>query len=871
MLCFLDDFSMPKINDWGDQETLEIVRFVVEQRGLYTLNPEEAGSKNNIEQMKYCAAMRHPTGGRNSIPDRMQRHFFCLNMTPPSMRSVQNIYGRILDAIITAKKYPGKPGEEIMAMKNILIDSTINIWESVSKRLLPTPTKFHYEFNIRDLARVFQGICRVAYAYEYKIIQNCSRLKEKIPPQLFMIGLWRHECERTFVDKLITYADKKIFMDMLNKISKEKFRDACGFDDDMLMTDMLFADFQRDAEVDEYGSILSEAPYVYEACPSINAIKKRANEQLASYNEKYPSKKMELVIFDDALFHLLRTIRTVNSPAGNALLVGVGGSGKQSLTKLSAHICKHRFFQIALTKAYGEKALMEDIKELFGTVCNTTNQVSFVITDQEIKNDGFLELINSLLATGEIPGMLTKDDKEMFMLGVKPHLQKELGKGVEPTTSQLTNFFLNRVKDCLHIILAFSPVGTKFRTRASMFPSLFSQCSIDWFLPWPKEALVDVSGRFIGTFDIECTKETKAELVQHMGACHDMVREVSEIYFERMRKSVFTTPKSYLSFLDMYKDLYGKKWKEIDVQQSSIKSGLDKLLEATVGVGEMKKMLQIEDQKLRIASDETNKLIATLTIENAAAEKKTIECETTKNMVIDKKTTIGIEKEAANKDLMAAMPFVEAAEGALKGIKPNDITELKAMKKLHDVGKIILDCVQILFMGPIVTTSPKEFSIQKKAVLFIADSNEEYTYDLFLQNLLGLLTEFGANEKDLINEETIELLAPYLEVAFRDDPDRLVVTGEIAKGSSSALKGICDWARAMSDYHKASKIVKPKLRLLNLKAGELRVAEAQLEAAMIELDAVIKKKAALDAMYAEKQGVKDQMQADANKLKRKMD
>jgi len=174
-------------------------------------------------------------------------------------------------------------------------------------------------------------------------------------------------------------------------------------------------------------------------------------------------------------------------------------------------------------------------------------------------------------------------------------------------------------------------------------------------------------------------------------------------------------------------------------------------------------------------------------------------------------------------------------------------------------------------MGPMVTSNPKEFTIQKKAVLFIADSNEEYTYDLFQQNLLGLLVEFGANSKDLINEETIELLAPYLEVAFKDDPDRLVVTGDIAKGSSSALKGICDWARAMSDYHKASKIVKPKLRLLNLKAGELRVAEAQLEAAMIELDAVIKKKAALDAMYAEKQAVKDQMQADANKLKRKMD
>ena len=110
MLCFLDDFSMPKINNWGDQETLEIVRLVIEQRGLYTLIPEDAGTFNNFQRIKYAAAMRHPTGGRNSIPPRMMRHFFSINMTPPSMRSIQNIYGRILEAIITPKKYPGTQG-----------------------------------------------------------------------------------------------------------------------------------------------------------------------------------------------------------------------------------------------------------------------------------------------------------------------------------------------------------------------------------------------------------------------------------------------------------------------------------------------------------------------------------------------------------------------------------------------------------------------------------------------------------------------------------------------------------------------------------------------------------------------------------------
>jgi dynein heavy chain len=111
--------------------------------------------------------MRHPTGGRNNIPTRAMRHFFCINCTPTSNRSVQNIYGQILDAIINPKK---KYEQKVIAMKSLIIDATIVLWETVRKRMMPTPKKFHYEFNIRDLSRIFQGVARVAQAVEYKVI-----------------------------------------------------------------------------------------------------------------------------------------------------------------------------------------------------------------------------------------------------------------------------------------------------------------------------------------------------------------------------------------------------------------------------------------------------------------------------------------------------------------------------------------------------------------------------------------------------------------------------------------------------------------------------------------------------------------------------
>jgi len=327
--------------------------------------------------------------------------------------------------------------------------------------------------------------------------------------------------------------------------------------------------------------------------------------RMGDYNEKNPSKAMNLVIFDDALKHLLRVTRIINSPSGNILLVGVGGSGKQSLTKLASFICKHVFFQIALSKNYNDINLKDDIKNLYREAGPMGKQVAFIMTDAEIKSETFLEAINSMLATGEIPGLIPKDEKDVICLECKNVYMKEMGKGQEPNLLELWIFFINRVKDCLHMILAFSPVGTKFRTRSQKFPSLFSQCSIDWFLPWPEDALVAVSHKFLNEFKMDAKKEIKLSHERHMGKVHDLVTEVCEIYFSRMRRHVYVTPKSYLSFIELYKEVYTKKYNGIDVEESNIVKGLDCLKEAAKGVEELKIDLRKEEIKLKEASDVT--------------------------------------------------------------------------------------------------------------------------------------------------------------------------------------------------------------------------------------------------------------------------
>lgn len=122
------------------------------------MDKEERGNPKNITGLQFLAAMNHPTNGRNDVPNRIKRLFFSLNIPPPSDKAVEAIYGRILQELLPKKRY----SDEVVSMISPLVEATIQLWQGTSAKLMPTPTKFHYVFTIRELARVFGGMARVA-------------------------------------------------------------------------------------------------------------------------------------------------------------------------------------------------------------------------------------------------------------------------------------------------------------------------------------------------------------------------------------------------------------------------------------------------------------------------------------------------------------------------------------------------------------------------------------------------------------------------------------------------------------------------------------------------------------------------------------
>eukprot|EP00931_Biecheleriopsis_adriatica_P081368 TRINITY_DN5469_c0_g1_i1.p1 TRINITY_DN5469_c0_g1~~TRINITY_DN5469_c0_g1_i1.p1 ORF type:complete len:4656 (-),score=1282.68 TRINITY_DN5469_c0_g1_i1:88-14055(-) len=856
LTVFLDDASMPLVNKWGDQVTNELTRQLMEFSGFYFLDRDKRGEFKKIENLQYVAAMGHPGGGRNDIPNRLKSKFLVFNMVLPSTVSADNIYGNILRARFTAKQ---GVDAGIIALTRELTSATIAIWTKVQKSLLPTPARFHYIFNMRELSRVFQGIMETPLT----VVTNEER----------MVGLWRHENTRVFADKLSRQQDKTFIDKCVHEVAVECFGESLA---GRTAPTQWWCDFQRDKEAPSEEDEDPVAPKIYEPVESMPNVCKKAYEYLSAFNEKNQAKAMNLVLFEDAMMHLMRINRTIQQKRGSAMLVGVGGSGKQSLTRLAAFISNHYLFQITITKTYSDLQFLEDLKELYIRAGQKNEDVTFIFTDQDVKNENFLEYMNSILATGEVVGLLQKDEKETCCNEVRNDYVKD-NPGGEENPVNLYAYFLDRLRDNLHIVLAFSPLHAKFAVRAQMFPAVFSAVNINWFMPWPEAALVAVSANFLGNYKIDTTDEHRQCLYELMGSFQKTVRDVCAVYLSRMRKHVYVTPRSFLCFIDYYKKLYTMKYEEVNVQEKSVNIGLQKLAEAAVYVEKMKVDIVEQEKVLKVEDEKTNKLLIKVQGEKVKAEKKAEEVGRIKKDCEDNAAAIGADKEEANRELNAALPFLHEANAACNAIRDKDIVELKQTKNPVDIVRLTFDGLLLLQGLKISEVKPEDKTINKVQATFMKDSFEDYSKGMISDiNFLKNLKYFAENERDQINDETCELIEPYLR--FDQDPAKNwspwkhpVLEQALARKANVAAEGLCKFVGAMVMYHQASKIVKPKMDYLKVQEAKLDKARQELAAAEAELAKVQSEVDELDRQLQEAFAAKAALEANALAMKKRMD
>ncbi|XP_034502705.1 dynein heavy chain 2, axonemal isoform X3 [Ailuropoda melanoleuca] len=829
MIAFMDDLNMPAKDTFGSQPPLELLRLWIDYGFWYDRTKQTV---KYIRDMYLMAAMGPPGGGRTVISPRLQSRFNIINMTFPTESQIIRIFGTMINQKLQDFE------EEVKPIGNVVTEATLDVYNTVAQRFLPTPAKIHYLFNLRDISKVFQGMLRAN--------------KDFHDTKSSITRLWIHECFRVFADRLVDAADTEAFVgiisDKLGSFFDLTFHNLCPS-----KRSPIFGDFMRE-------------PKVYEDLTDLAVLKAAMETALREYNLSPAAVPMQLVLFREAVEHIsgipvsslgprgpprvllhltalvpcspvTRIVRVIGQPRGNMLLVGSGGSGRQSLARLASSICEYITFQIEVSKHYRKQEFREDIKRLYRQVGVELKATSFLFVDTQIADESFLEDINNILSSGEVPNLYKADEFEEIQAHI---VEQAKAEQVSQSSDSLFAYLIERVRNNLHVVLCLSPVGDPFRNWIRQYPALVNCTTINWFSEWPREALLEVAEKYLVGVDLGTQENIHKKVAKIFVTMHWSVARYSQKMLLELRRYNYVTPTNYLELVSGYKRLLGEKRQELLDQANKLRTGLFKIDETREKVEVMS--LELEDAKKKVAEFQKQceeYLVIIVQQKREADEQQKAVTANSEKIAIEEVKCQALA-DNAQKDLEEALPALEEAMRALESLNKKDIGEIKSYGRPPAQVEIVMQAVMILRGNEPTWAEAKR--------------------QLGEQNFIKSLIHF---DKDNISDKVLKKIGAYCaQPDFQPD-----IIGRV----SLAAKSLCMWVRAMELYGRLYRVVEPKRIRMNAALAQLQEKQAALAEAQEKLQEVAEKLEMLKKQYDEKLAQKEELRKKSEEMEVKLE
>jgi dynein heavy chain len=375
----------------------------------------------------------------------------------------------------------------------------------------------------------------------------------------------------------------------------------------------------------------------------------------------------------------------------------------------------------------------------------------------------------------------------------------------------MNEWFFDRVKDNLHLSICMSPVGDKFKDYTRNFPALINNTTIDWFMAWPEEALIEVAESYISRMDID--DQYKQPLAKMAGFIFDQVKKQSDKMALELKRIYYVTPTNFIDMVLGYEKILAQKRNEIRKQIKKLSNGLAKLEESEQQVLQMNEESEIKRADVAKKSQEVQEVKIQLARDEKVANE-------TQQEIMKKTEIVNTEREIALKlaeeaqyQLGLALPALEEADEAVQSLDKKSIGEVRAYAAPpRDIRNVMAAVMTVLNKATDWPAIKKEMADPK-----------------FMDKIKGL-------DKDHMSEGIMKKIEAFTKVdTFH--PAYL-------RQKSVVAEKLCIWVKAVEDYHKALKIVRPKVEKRDAALAKLKSLEDSLKAMEEEyavLEAQLKK------------------------------
>ncbi|CAI4230143.1 unnamed protein product [Auanema sp. JU1783] len=632
LILFFKNFNLPAPDKYGTNEMLAFLQQILTYQGFYDDHLEWIG----LENIQIVASMS-PNSSSADLPARLLSLLRLYSIDYPSNNNLLSIYTAYLTPILEG---PLQSAARVETVAN----SMVQIYEEIRSHFRISDRN-HYVFSPRDLTKWTLALMR------YELNDSDS-----------VTNALAYECQRIFMDRLVSEEQKSEFLNIMsNTLSKSSSNS-----DIFYVTNSTVVPSSHSAGI----------PLVPTSKSNFEAqIKKAVNRfefEVANFNTALTNEFCELASKVD---------RVLTSAGGSLLMAGRSGFGRRDVVLLIANMHQMQVFSPKISSTYSKKHFDNELKAMISTVITSGEHVVFLLEDYQILSSSFLQAVNSLLSSGDVPGLFQQTELDSLTASIRDHASQEGYHG------HLHNFLFHRVRSLVHVALIMDTSSSDFDTHTAANPSIFKQCNIIWNDQFSRSALTQMPRLLFEKEKVEISEGTT-----------ESFKEILEF----LPKSL-VSPLKYRLFIQNYMSIYSGKKNGIKTRLDRLQAGVSKLTAAKEEVAKLQKKAAKKSKLLVEKQAEADEALSAITRSMTGAEDQKMSMEQLREATEKENEKIEAQKKIIDEQLKDVEPVIQAAREAVGSIKPESLSEIRSLRAPPEAIRDILQAV-LLFMGILDTS-----------------------------------------------------------------------------------------------------------------------------------------------------------------------